>query len=413
MIVNSVINNKRKEWFVFIYVLFALFCFYPYEFYSVYLTFLPEKSYYTSLLLVMFSFLAVTIASKRTNTEKDLLPIAVVQIFGFTLVYAAHGNIINIVSTGLNILLAFLLVYYIEKTIGLSTFIKKYNIWILIMAIMGSITWALVTFVGFDPISIVYDRADEREIFNYGLTFSKSIQYGFRTIRYAGFFDEPGAMGYWGIFALLFNKVFIKSKHMEWLLIVFVSLTFSMGFYLQLLVYFLVFNVNTHNIGRTLVISFIVLVGIMALYSTKGTEYEGFYDVTIGRVETIMDVTEETGNVLEADNRAEMTELAKKEFHNNPIFGSDTKEYILDNIYEPLARYGIVGTVFILFPFFYLFFKALNKKDFDIVRVMIVLIVSFFHRPFHDFLLYYFILYCFVTMCKERWRSGLDRLKPV
>lgn len=65
------------------------------------------------------------------------------------------------------------------------------------MAILGAITWFMVTFMGYGPISIAYDRADEREIFNYGLTFSKTIQYGFQTIRYSGFFDEPGAMGYW------------------------------------------------------------------------------------------------------------------------------------------------------------------------------------------------------------------------
>lgn len=406
-------KNRRKEWAVFLYVLFALFCFYPYEFYSVYLTFLPDKSYFTSFLLVIVTFFGVVIIRNKTMTQKDLLPIVAVQFFGFTMVYATHGNIINIISTGLNIVLAFFLVYIIEKSGGLLSFFRKYNVWILIMAVMGSIAWVLVTFVGFEPISIAYDRADEREIYNYGLTFSKTVQYGLRTIRYSGFFDEPGAMGYWGIFALLFNRAFIKSKRMEWLLIVFLALTFSMGFYLQLFIYILVFNVNTRNLGRTIGIFIIVLIGIVALYSTKGTEYEGFYDATIGRVEMILDVADETGNVLEADNRAEMTELAKREFYENPLFGSDTKDYILDNIYEPLARYGIIGTLFILFPFFYLFFKALNKRDFDIVKVMLVLIVSFFHRPFHDLILYYFILYCFIAMCKDRWRTGAYKQKVV
>lgn len=399
-------TNWIKEWGIFLFVLFMLICFYPYEFYSVYLTFLPEKSYYTSFLFTFVALLLVTMMSKKTVAQKDLIPIVAIQIFGFTLVYAAHGNIVNIVSTGLNIALSFSLVLLIEKTVGLLSFIEKYNKWILLMAILGAITWFMVTFMGYGPISIAYDRADEREIFNYGLTFSKTIQYGFQTIRYSGFFDEPGAMGYWGIFALLFNKLFVKSKRMEWLLIIFVSLTFSMGFYLQLLVYIIVFNVNTKNMGTSIGLLAVVAIGVLVLYSTKGTNNDWFYETTIGRVETIIDAADAAGSALETDNRAEMTELAKKEFHDHPIFGSDTKEYILDNIYEPLARYGIIGTLFVLFPFLYVFFKALKKKDYDTVKVMLVLIVSFFHRPFHDLILYYFMLYCLIVMIKGRWRAG-------
>lgn len=404
--VKSLSNNNRiKEWGVFLYVLFVLVCFYPYEFYSVYFTFLPDKSYYSLFLFSITTLLGLAVFRKRAKTRSYLLPIIIMQLLGFSLVYAAHGNIVNIVSTGLNIVLAYLLVTLLESSSGLIEFIKKYNVWILLVAIMGTIAWVLVTFFGFSPISVVYDRADEREIFNYGLTFSKTIQYGFQTIRYAGFFDEPGAMGYWGMFALLFNKAFVKSRKMEWLLIVFVCLTFSMGFYLQLIIYLIVFNINPKNFGWSLAVIGVVAIGVALLYSTKGTDNDWFYETTIGRVETIIDAADAAGSALETDNRAEMTELAKKEFIANPLFGSDTKEYILDNIYEPLARYGIIGTLFILFPFLYLLFKALGRHDHDIVKVMLVLIVSFFHRPFHDLLLYYFMLYSLIVMSKIKWNT--------
>lgn len=394
---------RRREWVVFIYVLLVLFCFYPYEFNSVYLQFLPRKSYFTAFAFFIPTIFLATMGGTKTKGNKYLLPFALTQIIGFALVYVAQGNLMNMFSTGIYIALAYALVIFVDKRGGLIPFIKKYNVWILIMAILGSIAWVLVTFFGLSPISIAEDRGDEREIFNYGLTFSKTIQYGFQTIRYSGFFDEPGAMGYWGMFALLFNKAFVKSKKLEWLLIVFVSLTFSMGFYLQLLIYLFVFNVNLKNVGPSLVILVTVAIGVALLYSTKGTDNDWFYERTIGRVETIMDAADEAGNVLETDNRAEMTELAKKEFHENPIFGSNTNEYILDNIYEPLARYGIVGSIFILFPFLSLLVSSLKRKDYDVFKVMLVLCISFFHRPFHYFILYYFMLYCLIVMSKERW----------
>lgn len=404
MSTNKAIKRaRRKEWIVFIYVLLVLFCFYPYEFNSVYLQFLPRKSYFTAFAIFIPTILLATMGGSKTNGNKYLLPFALTQMAGFALVYVAQGNILNMFSTGIYIALAYALVIFVDKRGGLISFIKKYNVWILIMAILGSIAFVLVTFFGLSPISIAEDRGDEREIFNYGLTFSKTIQYGFQTIRYSGFFDEPGAMGYWGMFALLFNKAFIKNPKMEWMLIVFVSLTFSMGFYLQLIIYLLVFNINTKNLGWTFAIIGVVAIGIAILYSTKGTDNDWFYETTIGRVETIIDAADEAGSALETDNRAEMTELAKREFHQNPLFGSSTSEYILDNIYEPLARYGIVGSAFILFPFISLLFGALRRKDYDVFKVMLVLCASFVHRPFHNFILYYFMLYCLIVMSKERW----------
>jgi len=404
MSTNKAIRRaKRKEWGVFIYVLLVLFCFYPYEFNSVYLQFLPRKSYFTAFAIFIPTILLALMGGSKAKGNKYLLPFALSQLGGFALVYVVQGNILNMFSTGIYIALAYALVVLVDKKGGLIPFMRKYNVWILIMAILGSIAFVLVTFFGLSPISIAEDRGDEREIFNYGLTFSKTIQYGFQTIRYSGFFDEPGAMGYWGMFALLFNKAFIKSNKMEWLLIVFVSLTFSMGFYLQLLIYLLVFNVNFKNIGPSLIILVTVTIGIAILYSTKGTDNDWFYERTIGRVETIIDAADEANSALETDNRAEMTELAKKEFHDNPLFGSSTSEYILDNIYEPLARYGIVGSAFILFPFISLLLGALKRKDYDVFKVMLVLCASFVHRPFHNFILYYFMLYCLIVMSKERW----------
>ena len=47
---------------------------------------------------------------------------------------------------------------------------------------------------------------DGRPGYFYGLFTTNTVFGGF--VRNAGFYDEPGALSNWGVFALLFNKLF-------------------------------------------------------------------------------------------------------------------------------------------------------------------------------------------------------------
>lgn len=79
------------------------------------------------------------------------------------------------------------------------------------MAILGVFTWVLVTFFHYSPLFSLPDRADGRNINNYLFTFNKiDLSDASNAFCYAGFFDERGAMGYWGMFALiLINYLYI------------------------------------------------------------------------------------------------------------------------------------------------------------------------------------------------------------
>lgn len=73
----------------------------------------------------------------------------------------------------------------------------------------------------------------------------------------------------------------------------------------------------------------------------------------------------------------------------------DDLDLYTDNIYEPLVLYGIVGTPFVLFPFIWLLFYGLRNNR-ALFKCMLVVFLGFFHRPFHQSLLYGFILYSLI-----------------
>ena len=404
---NIIINKgssatKSKNFFAFAYVLIVLICFYPYEFYSVYLRFLPDKSYLTALGFFIFTAILLFISKARMKSINALTTIMGVQLLGFFMVGFVHNDILTAIGNAIMMGLAALLIVFIDSKGGLVDFIKKYNTWIVIMAIAGTVTWVLVTFRGFEPFYVIPDRADTRPIANYLLTFTKSVDDTIGSIRYAGFFDEPGAMAYWGIFALIINKLFVKIQRLEIILIVCLLFTFSIGFYAQLLVYFILFYLKKRNIGTTLVVLLGVGIFAFAVIQTEGTQYDAVYNRTYGRVLNILEGRDVANNTLGVENREEMTELAKKEFLNNPLFGTSRKDiYITDNIYEPLALYGIFGSLFVLSPFIFLFMWSLKNGDHNFLKANIVIWVGFAHRPFHNYVLYFFILYLIIVMYKQ------------
>lgn len=396
---KSITTKKIKSYFVFLYVLCVLLCFIPYEFCSIYLTFLPEVPFYTQVVLIVLTLIFINVVKGKVRLEKPLNVFFVVQLFGFAIVQLAHTHIGPVIVRATTMIFAILLISLINSTCGLVFFFKKYNLWILIMAVLGVVTWFLVTFSNFEPISSAPDLADHRLIYNYGLTFTKTVTWTVGVMRYAGFFDEPGHMAYWGLYAIIINRLFLKNKYFEYALIVALLFTFSMGFYLQIALYLLFFYSKKENIIRN-IIFFIILLGVINYTATlENSRLSMVYDMTIGRMNDLMLGIETTG-AMEMDNRTEMMEKAREMFLSSPIFGARAEDdvYIGDNIYALLAEYGIVGCLFILYPFIYLFRLAFKKHDNDLLKCAIIIVIGFAHRPFQIYVLYFFIIYCICFM---------------
>lgn len=386
-------------WKAFFYVLFVLFCFYPYEFYSVYLRFLPDGAHYTAFAFLMLTFVLVVIKCGMPRFPRVLTTAMLIQGFGYLFVCAVHNDILEAIGALINMALAAVLISFIESNGGLVNFFRKYNRWILIMAIMGVTAWLMITFLGFEPLFSVADRADGRIIYNFGLTFSKTAIW-LGNIRYAGFFDEAGAMGYWGLYALIINRLFVGNKRLETILIICLLLTFSVGFFVQLALYLLLFGTGQYKTRLFLPIIGVIVIALL-IKSTEGTEYAALYESSFGRVENMM----ETGG-LAVDNREELVNTAKKEFLDNPLLGTDkTNVYIGDNAYETLAKYGIIGSLFVLSPFIILLVSAIKRKDTNLIKASLVLFAGFTHRPFHTALLYFFMIYALLLMSEQIYKS--------
>ena len=391
---------RKKGIGAFILVLIILFCFYPYEFTSVYFRFVPRNIFFTVVVTVIVGLLYY-FNSRRTRIPQALFLIAIVQFIGL-LIHSIHmkQNLVGQISNVFSVLPPLLLVMYVESTIGLLEFYRRYNRWILIMAVLGTIAWILVTFANFAPLYIVQSRSDvtgERLISNYLLTFSPS-ELGVN-MRYAGFFDEPGAMGYWGLYALLINKLFIKEKKLELLLSICLLLTFSMGYYFQFGLYLILFNVNVKNFKRALLYVALLSVIFLGINMTKGTAYNGIYEATVGRVSDSIEQSRESEDALAVDSRSGLTAAGKEQFLKNPLLGSTNEAARYgNNIYEPLAKYGLIGAPLVLFPFLYWLYIAIMRKDRDFLKAFLVVFLGFTHRPFHIALLYFFVVYSIILM---------------
>lgn len=401
-------TNKRS-WFVFIYVLFVLFCFYPYEFYSAYLLFVPDQATYFTGMWIAITAVLIAL-SKHIRLSPTIVMVASVQLFGFILVGLAQGRLGSLSTSLVRIVLALLLVSYIENNReGLVGFYKKYNVWIMIMAILGVAAWALVTFIHFQPLFPFIERAGGLTMYNYGITFTKSDPFYTGMIRYAGFFDEPGAMAYWGLYALLINKLFIKNNRLELVLIVCLLFTFSLGYYFQLAVYLLLFSTGKKSKYTWLSLGVVALLALI-LFSNVSSD-SLIFEKTIGRIDETIQDSQESGSIFIAGNRSEYSENAKKLFLSSPLFGSSSAAFAIgNNIYENLAKYGIFGCLFILFPYLYIFILAIRNKDWELLKCGIVILLGFSHRPFHNALLYYFIMYSIIAMYISSRKRLSDRV---
>lgn len=399
-----------KQAIDFLIVLFILLIFYPYEFYSAYLN---TPTNLSSLLYI--SLFALTIgmtllfSRNKVSIPSVFYIVVLIQCFGYVLCNLAKGNAF---PTG-PIMMSFLavaLIIYLSSTIGLEGFFKKYNRWILIMAGLGVISLVLV-WTGILRVSVPFlDLSDDEFMYNFFLTFSNHNTAD--SFKYCGFFDEPGAMASWGMFALLMNRLFVKDGKLEKVLIILLLATFSLGYYIQLVAYLLFFHVF-HN-KKSRVGSIFLIVALLGFYlvlnSFQGTEYQSIYDNTIDRIESILDDSRSSG--IAVDDREDLTIQARIEFERHPIWGTtaDSIEFG-NNIYEPLAMYGIVGSFFVYFPFIFLLILSIRRQDRELLECMIVIILGFTHRPFHVNMLSFFIVYSFIAMYYQRHSSHKSQLQ--
>lgn len=262
---------------------------------------------------------------------------------------------------------------------GVERFCRYFVILLTVQAVLGTLTFFLVFFFHIPPF-FEYINFDGRPGYCFLLTCTNmysSFEELYGAFRYSGFFDEPGAMGLWGTFALLLNKLVVGSKRMEKILIVTLMFTFSLGYYAALVAYFALFYFN-ETIRRYKFVAIIFCLGIGYVLSTNEVVSNLFF------ARLRMD---ETTGTFAGNNRANQTELAKRYFAENPFFGLGASRVVElqkqgkdvnDNYMSPLAKEGLVGSFFQFLPFFICFFRCRHNKE--ALKYLAIIALTFMHR---------------------------------
>ncbi len=375
-----------------------LLLFYPYVFNVV-------LGVGTSAIILQLFFLILLLGiiifkGIRFSYPYQLKVILAFQIVGTILAMIVHPAI-SYVLDYVNIGIVFALLVMLDSTIGVYNFFRTYNLWILIMALFGVVIFVLVQ-LGIGPAK-EYLLGDGRPIYSWMIGLSNTYLPNISFVRYSGFFDEPGAMAYWGVAALVFNRLFFKNKTYEIILMICLVLTFSEGYYIQLAIFLLLslfFNNSKKEKKRYITIIVAIVCAIVVFTNKSGNS--DLYERSIGR---LTNIESSGGSIsLENTNRSKMMETARKAFLSEPLFGIGRLkremggEYMDDNPYETLAVEGVVGSIFLYLPILYLLFLSISRKDKDLFTCIIFISIGFLHRPFHNYLLYYFIFYSLVYM---------------
>lgn len=404
-------NSTQRQNFIF--VLCVLFLFYPYMFPDLFMPFM------NSSMTLYMAVAGITLMLNLSSPRKESLP----WEFWVPVAVMVLGSMIAFLNTGsrytlIRCLMLFTscnLIFFVHSRIGLFSFYGAYNRWIYIMAI-GGIIGLLLALVGVPPIIHTIAMNDDRPFYSWLVTCSKS-DLGTHFIRYSGFFDEPGAMAYWGVFAVAINKLFIKDSRIEWPLIILLLFTFSAGFFVQLVVYIAFFALKGTSFKKIIAISSLLLLVTGAAYYSKGTAYSELYDASFGRFEDVTIGADE--DIMTNTNRNFMAAKAYVIWQENPIWGMSGNDkykeegYFLDNPYETLATDGIVGFIYINFPFWWLLILAIWKRDYNLLGVALFCSLSLIHRPVHANMLTFFVLYSIPCMYGLKMKNKNHSLRTV
>lgn len=277
---------------------------------------------------------------------------------------------------------------------NLFCFAKNYNWIITIMAIAGVPIFFLFALGLTQPLQL-YTNIDGRQFAYFGLTCSNAFTAGI--CRVAGFFDEPGAFAFWGIYALILNKIYFNNRKLEILLMISLLSTLSAAYFVQLILYIVLFYASKAK--NFIPVAIILGVVVFGTYKYLG-ENEQLAYLTTERFEG--------GQIRSA--RVDMTKQTQKVFAESPIVGIGAKKfleigYFDDNPYEIPAKDGIIGFIVTYLPLIYVTIKY-SRKDRNILWAGLILFVGYMQRPFHINVLHFFMLYLFVLLAYYKYEKN-------
>ena len=327
--------------------------------------------------IILFIACALFILAKGIgDIPAEIRTIIFIQIIGWILFSFFHADgtyftrILMLVITWLILRMQ----YEDSRQYG---FCKLYDGWLSFQAICGTIGMILVVVGLLQPLSRFIEM-DGRPGYFFGLFTTNTYLGGL--VRNAGYFDEPGALAFWGMYALLLNKLFIKNKIVEYVLIGGLISTLSIAYFIQLSIYLLVFY-RERTWKLVLTVSFVYLILRMISFYD-----DVFYQAIFGRFEFNSD----TGTFA-GDNRSELMERCWKIFCDNPLFGigasvlaspevAQQYGFVGANFFLNWAADGLVGGIITYLPLYSIYKLHIEKPIYR--WVAFILLVGFLQRPY-------------------------------
>ncbi len=339
--------------------------------------------------------IATLIKVRKVQMYTNILSICFVLTFYYSTLFCVYNDVsyLNLVLQAVSILL---LSIYLAKFVGYPNFVKSFIYVIIAMGIGGFIIFWLHLLVGITPLFSVNYNGPSNSYFLYLTTTNSYTNWGdLRMLRYAGFFDESGAFSMFSFFALLLNRLYLKSKKTELALVLFTVFSLSLAYIGSLCFYYLLFYVNKKNLYKILLLCVAVITcsSILNVYKDANPIIKRFSELTFERLEK-----NEDGD-FKGNSRKELQENDKQLFLKNPIFGAGSDSVRGSNVYAVLAQYGIFGSLIHYSPYILLLILILGsppniKKEG--IKIFLLLLINLWHRPNISSVLSMTISFCFI-----------------
>lgn len=340
----------------------------------------PRISY-----IILLIILVIYVRSKQI----DPLPIIIQKFFIVQISLWIGYSLLHQDASYLTRIVYLLIVYFVLCLQVIKRdkyFISLFTRWITLQAILGTIGVVLVFFNLIQPI-FLFEEMDGRSGYFFGL-FTTNTYFG-QFSRNAGFFDEPGALACWGIFALIINKLFQNNKKIEFLLVVGLISTLSIAYFIQVFIYFWMYY-KQHK-GKLLLIGgvFLLLLWTIAYLDPA------LNDAIFGRFE----YDSSTGTIA-GNSREGMNERCWNVFLQAPIFGvgannfatlSGKTGFMGSSAFVFLAEDGIIGQLVAWLPLLLIIRLGLSV-DKRYLYAAIIIFAGLMQRPFDNTQLLYPLL---------------------
>jgi hypothetical protein len=349
----------------------------------------PYKLLSAATLIVIFSmlFFKSSITQKMKIGHKPIIIIILLQVsFAFfSFFYHQDTYFINIITMYIAVLFSYL---FISNFSSFKIFGNSFVFVLITMGIMGGIVFILAGIGLFKPFS-THINPDGRTAYNFILTFSNYIYILGKPIvvRVAGYFDEPGTLAFYLIYALIINKLVFDNRKTEILIVIGGLFTLSMMFYFSLFVYYFMFYFRFKNFKASLIVFLFLFIIIFYLTNSNDRYTSLLYRFTIDR----FSVSNQSGQILKGDNRSELFKRSIKYFMEAPIMGNGptyTEErlpFMGANIFGVFAIFGITGFFFIFLPVIYLGIISLQPinaiHDLKTIKLLLLLLLQYVQRP--------------------------------